>query len=83
MTRRQSVVANSLGVFKVRGLSGGPGVSRRKHRQGFGTVDSRSGYPIIVLKRDQARTSLGCAIRSRSQVARLLIIAKGRALGYL
>ena len=32
-------LANSLGVFKVRDLSDGPGVSRRKHRQGFGTVE--------------------------------------------
>src|SRR5579862_1311816 len=27
------------GVFKVRDLSDGPGVSRRKHRQGFGAVE--------------------------------------------
>jgi hypothetical protein len=35
---------------------------------------SPSGYTIIVLKRDQARTPLVCAIPSRSQVARLLIL---------
>ena len=35
---------------------------------------SRSGNTIIVLQRDQTRTSLGCAIRSRSQVARLLTL---------
>jgi len=37
--RLPTVVANSLGVFKVRDLSDGPDVSRRKHRQGFGTVE--------------------------------------------